>query len=69
MTAVSLASCLKLAAVADASGGVSVLDLMQTCQLFSTKRGLPQPVAQLEFGSHVIPAGAAGGVAEYALEK
>lgn len=54
VTAVALATKLKLAAVADASGALSLLDLLQPCQLFCT-RAMAQPVAQLAFGSHVIP--------------
>ena len=54
ITAVTLATKLKLAAVADEAGCVSLLDLLQPAQLFST-RAAAQPVAQLAFGSHVIP--------------
>lgn len=54
VTAVSLATKLKLAAVADEAGTVSLLDLLQPSQLFSA-RAMAQPVAQMAFGSHVIP--------------
>lgn len=54
VTALALATKLKLAAVADASGRLSLLDLLQPAQLFST-RALRQPVAQAVFGSHVTP--------------
>jgi hypothetical protein len=54
ITAVGLATKLKLAAVADASGCLSLVDLLQPAQLFST-RAMQQPVAALAFGSHVIP--------------
>lgn len=54
ITAVALASKLKLAAVADESGTLSLLDLLQPSQLFST-RVMPQAVVQAAFGSHVIP--------------
>ncbi|EFN53326.1 hypothetical protein CHLNCDRAFT_137041 [Chlorella variabilis] len=54
VTAVALATKLKLAAVTDAGGNLSLLDLLQPAQLFST-RAMSQPVAQLVFGSHVIP--------------
>ncbi|PSC76739.1 R-Tomsyn-like family [Micractinium conductrix] len=54
ITAVSLATKLKLAAVADEGGTLSLLDLLQPAQLFST-RVMAQPVAHAVFGSHVIP--------------
>jgi hypothetical protein len=54
ITALALATKLKLAAVADASGRLSLLDLLQPAQLFST-RALAQPVTQAVFGSHVVP--------------
>lgn len=54
ISSVALATKLKLAAVADAAGNVSLLDLLQPAQLFAS-RSMAQPVAQLAFGSHVFP--------------
>lgn len=54
VTALALATKLKLAAVADASGRLSLVDLLQPAQLFSA-RAMPQAVAQAAFGSHVVP--------------
>lgn len=50
----ALATKLKLAAVADESGTLSLLDLLQPAQLFST-RVMQQAVAHAVFGSHVVP--------------
>lgn len=54
ITSVALATKLKLAAVADESGTLSLLDLLQPAQLFST-RVMQQAVAHAVFGSHVVP--------------
>ena len=40
--------------MADEGGTLSLLDLLQPAQLFST-RVMAQPVAHAVFGSHVIP--------------
>ena len=60
VTAVALSSKLKLAAVADAGGAVSLLDLMQPAQRFSVRPGGAAPAA-LAFGSPVVPAGREAG--------
>ena len=63
VTALALATKLKLAAVGDASGHVTLLDLLQPAQLFAAQAPLPAPqqaVAALAFGSHLMPPGAGG---------
>ncbi|KAL4431642.1 hypothetical protein ABPG77_001484 [Micractinium sp. CCAP 211/92] len=54
ISCVALATKLKLAAVADESGTLSLLDLLQPAELFST-RVMQQAVAHAAFGSHVVP--------------
>ncbi|KAL4458921.1 hypothetical protein ABPG75_013786 [Micractinium tetrahymenae] len=54
ISSVALATKLKLAAVADESGSLSLLDLLQPAQLFSS-RVMQQGVVHAAFGRHVVP--------------
>ena len=73
VAALALSTKLKLAAVADEGGSVSVIDLMGPSRLFAVPAPLGGgvPARQLAFGSHVVPAaaGAKGEAAEGDMEK